>query len=114
MTTRRLVVEAGVEAEIERAVEWYEKHRPELGLELTCELRSILAELLERPDKTLAAPGIDPALGVRRRLLPTFPYAVVVLERDDAVHVLAVAHVKKKPNYWLGRLRRVQTPDRKR
>jgi hypothetical protein len=105
--TTRIVLEAGVETEIEKATLWYEQQRPGLALQLAQEVRKVLEELLRVPNKTLVAPGIAPELGVRRVLLPVFPYAVVILERKGTIHVLAFAHLKKKPNYWHGRLRKV-------
>jgi hypothetical protein len=57
------------------------------------------------PDKSVLASGVAKELGVRRVLLRTFPYAVVFMVVEDTVHILAFAHLKKKPNYWRGRLR---------
>lgn len=53
---------------------------------------------------------------MRRVLTQTFPYAVIVVEVDDVVFVIAFAHVRKKPDYWHGRLRRlgVGLPSKKR
>lgn len=51
----------------------------------------------------LLQPEID--VTVRRALVPGFPYAVVFLVTEDAVHVLAVAHQHRMPGYWLHRLR---------
>ncbi len=43
---------------------------------------------------------------IRRALLARFPYALVFLVREDEVRVLAVAHAKRRPGYWLSRVRR--------
>ncbi len=43
-------------------------------------------------------------LEVRRALLPRFPYALVFLELQTEIRVLAVAHAKRHPDYWLNRL----------
>ena len=51
----------------------------------------------------LLQPEID--VTVRRALVPGFPYAVVFLATEDAVHILAVAHQHRMPGYWLHRLR---------
>jgi len=39
-------------------------------------------------------------------LLARFPYALVFLVREDQVRVLAAAHAKRRPGYWLSRVRR--------
>jgi hypothetical protein len=43
---------------------------------------------------------------LRRALLEGFPYAVLFVAVADAVHVLAVAHVRREPGYWFNRIRR--------
>jgi len=41
---------------------------------------------------------------VRRLVLPRFPYSIVyTLERGEIL-IVAVAHAKRQPGYWLGRL----------
>jgi hypothetical protein len=41
---------------------------------------------------------------VRRALVRKFPYAVVFITHADAIHVLAYAHVKRRPLYWAHRI----------
>jgi plasmid stabilization system protein ParE len=36
--------------------------------------------------------------------LTRFPYALVFLELETEIRVLAVAHAKRHPDYWLNRL----------
>ena len=38
--------------------------------------------------------------GVRRTLLPRFPYGVFYTVRNDLVHVLAVIHNARNPRRW--------------
>jgi hypothetical protein len=42
----------------------------------------------------------------RRIILKTFPYQLVYRAEGDEIRVYAVAHLKRKPNYWTGRLQR--------
>jgi plasmid stabilization system protein ParE len=45
-----------------------------------------------------------PYLGeTRRYLLRRFPFFVVFRETPDRVEVLAIAHGRRRPGYWLGR-----------
>jgi len=39
----------------------------------------------------------------RRYLLRRFPFFVVFREVDDRVQIVAVAHARRRPGYWLGR-----------
>jgi plasmid stabilization system protein ParE len=45
-----------------------------------------------------------PYLGdTRRYLLRRFPFFVVFREVENRVQILAVAHARRRPGYWLGR-----------
>lgn len=43
-------------------------------------------------------------LGTRRVPLRRFPYDLVYTEREEHLVVLAFAHHRRRPNYWLWRL----------
>lgn len=49
-------------------------------------------------------PGFPIESRVRRVLLERFPYAVVFIETEDVVHVIAVAHFRREPSYWRDRV----------
>lgn len=42
-------------------------------------------------------------LGARRAPVKRFPYHVVYLETPRAIHILAFAHDRCRPGYWLVR-----------
>ena len=42
----------------------------------------------------------------RRHFRRTFPYAVIYVDDPDLILVLAVAHFKRRPGYWIDRLLR--------
>jgi len=42
--------------------------------------------------------------GTRRHFKPEFPYALIYVERPDRIIVLAVAHFKRRLEYWRERL----------
>ena len=41
--------------------------------------------------------------GLRRFVLPRFPYSIFYYEREEDVWIAAVAHHKRQPDYWAGR-----------
>ena len=43
-------------------------------------------------------------LGTRRYLMKRFPFVVVYRVAADRIEILAVAHGRRKPGYWRGRL----------
>jgi toxin ParE1/3/4 len=42
--------------------------------------------------------------GTRRYLLKRFPFVVVFRAKDERIEIIAVAHGRRKPGYWIGRL----------
>lgn len=41
--------------------------------------------------------------GTRRVFPGSFPYSIVYVEREHHIHLLAIAHFRRKPGYWLSR-----------
>ena len=91
--------------EIRRAARWYDRQRRGLGDEFLEALHVRLSQLLESRGLASRVPHAPPEVRVRRILLGRFPYAVVFLETDEEVRVIAVMHGKRKLGYWLGRLK---------
>jgi toxin ParE1/3/4 len=94
-----------VHDELAEAADWYDSRRPGLGSELLDEIAAILPAVSERPRSFPRLLPFDDRLEIRRALLVRFPYAVVFLVRDHEIRVLAVAHVKRRPDYWINRTR---------
>ena len=41
--------------------------------------------------------------GTRRFLLPNFPFSVVYREAEGAIEIVAIAHHRQRPGYWITR-----------
>ncbi|RLB48490.1 MAG: hypothetical protein DRJ42_23085 [Deltaproteobacteria bacterium] len=96
--------EPEAEEELGAAMDWYEEQGPGLGAALLTEVQETLARLQQGTLPGMRIPGVREELGVRRMLLDRFPYSLVFLVHDDAIHVLAFAHHKRVPGYWMDRL----------
>ena len=81
--------------EIGEAFDWYEEQSKGLGPEFELAFELQLKRLEQVP---LLYPEIVP--GVRRTLLPRFPYGVFYAVKNDLVHVLAVIHNVRNPKRW--------------
>lgn len=77
------------------AQEWYELQSPGLGEEFIAAMELQLKRLEQAP---LLYAEVIP--GVRRSLLPRFPYGMFYAVRSDLVHVLAVLHDARHPSHW--------------
>ena len=94
----------GAAADLTSAGDWYEAHLPGLGVDLTDEVALALDTITERPMTWPLWPGVAEAVGVRRFLLARFPFAIGYIVESGEVVVLAVAHLRRRPGYWLDRL----------
>jgi len=91
----RLKFSARALREMGEAHDWYELQSPGLGEEFLVATELQLKRLEQAP--FLYAEVIT---GVRRALLPRFPYGVFYAIRSDLVHVLAVIHNARNPRRW--------------
>lgn len=77
------------------AQEWYESQSLGLGDEFIAAMELQLKRLEQAP---LLYAGVIP--GVRRALLPRFPFGLFYVVRGDLVHVMAVLHDARNPKRW--------------
>jgi plasmid stabilization system protein ParE len=91
--------------ELMAAAEWYDVRRGGLGDRFLDEVGFVLQAIESRPASFPQLADTTPDLEIRRALLPRFPYALVFLELTDEIRIVAVAHAKREPNYWLNRVR---------
>ncbi len=68
------------------------------------------ADLVDRSvDEICALPLAWPAwrgrADVRRRVLKRFPFSVLYMAEPAHVLIMAIAHHKRRPGYWVARLR---------
>ena len=86
--------------EFAAAVRWFEEQRAGLGAEFYDQVISTTARLEAFPESgsPISTDGLTRGL-----LLPRFPYQVVYRLTPIEIVVLAVAHLKRRPNYWKNR-----------
>lgn len=75
-----------------------------LGEQLQEIVLEAIAEARELPDAVPRVPGLTVSQGVRRRVVPKFPYALVYFVEAKVLNVVAVAHTSRRPGYWVERL----------
>ena len=92
------------EGEITAAALWYEDQRRGLAARFLAEVNAVAGVLPERPKSFPRLTDVAPDLEIRRALLPNFPYAVVFIELNSEIRILAVCHAKRRPGYWLDRV----------
>jgi toxin ParE1/3/4 len=95
---RRIVVRPDAETELTAAAAWYEDKRPGLGDQFVTAVEAALAEIEESPETWPCWKRGHP---YRKYVVRRFPYVVFYTVDDAAVTVVAVAHGKRRPGYWI-------------
>jgi len=85
--------------EFREAQKWYESRRTGLSGDFVTEVDRALERITSHPDRWPIYRN-----RFRRVRLRRFPSSIFYsLERADLILVLAVAHVRRRPDYWLRR-----------
>jgi len=88
------------EAEFLESVGYYESRVPGLGDAFIEEFEALINLVCETPK----AWQIEAEPNIRRAPLHRFPLSLIYLEQAHIIQILAVAHDRRRPQYWLGRL----------
>jgi toxin ParE1/3/4 len=85
--------------ELEAADEWYLSRSIDASI-------AFLSDVDEALDDISQAPNRWPNYlhGTRRLVLHRFPFSIVYLDDPEIVTIIAVAHSKRKPEYWKRRV----------
>lgn len=94
-----LTFHADADAEVTEAARYYEMQVEDLGVSFLDELDAAL-ERIETHPRAASLVGRE----VRRAVLERVPYSVFYVIEPDRIRVIAVAHQKRRPNYWRTRL----------
>ncbi len=102
---RPIRIGAGAQADMAEASRWYDARESGLGADFLRAVGHVIALIEADPHTGSQVPGV-PDADVRRVLVRRFPYHVVYIELPDRAQVLAVAHHRRRPRYWIGRVPR--------
>ena len=91
-------------AELRSAALWYEERRNGLGEEFVAAVDVVLQRIIQAPKLFPRWSGTEQAGAVIRKApVERFPYLIAFEEHEHNVLVLAVAHHRRRPLYWLSR-----------
>lgn len=93
------------ERELDLARKWYDEQRYGLGLVFFDAFEAAVEHARAFPDAGTAMVDARMERLVRRFPLEGFPFQIVTTVVDDGLLVIAVAHAKRKPGYWLERVK---------
>jgi toxin ParE1/3/4 len=95
---RNIIFHPLAEQELLDAVSYYEEQETGLGLDYLGEVEHAVNFLMRYPEAGSKVRG-----SIRRLTLPKFPYSLLYRVSKEQIRVLAVAHHKRKPQYWVDR-----------
>ena len=94
----RIVFDPDARREFLAAVAYYESCQPGLGERFSEVVEAAARRIGEMPLKyrVIRHP-------FRRCIVPHFPYGILYTIRPEHILIVAIAHAKRKPGYWLKR-----------
>lgn len=84
--------------EFQEAVTYHEELIEGLGIRFRNEANATIRWIQKNP-QTLRTRSTDH----RRANFKTFPYYIPYIVRGETIWILAFAHTRRKPQYWIGR-----------
>ena len=100
----RVELHPDARVEFRSAALWYEEQRVGWSDQFIADISVVFDRIGERPESFPKWPGTrgtSPA--IRRATIQRFPYVIAFERHEQHVLVLAVAHGKRRPFYWLSR-----------
>lgn len=95
----RIEFAQGARTEFKTATNWYVRQAGSAVAQLfRNEVRTLLELLAGQP-----AIGAQTVGGARFVVLKRFPFSVVYRQAGDVLVILAIAHHKRRPGYWVGK-----------
>lgn len=87
--------------ETEAALDWYQDRSPRAANAFLYDLDHAITRIREAPEAW-------PLYGntCRRYIFPRFPFQIIYRNVDNTIQIIAVAHGRRKPNYWKERVKK--------
>ncbi len=85
--------------EMTEASVFYEAATFGLGADFLAEIQQVIHALREHPRL-----GQSIGTGLRRAVLHRFPFSLIYSIEVDAILIVAVAHQRRRPDYWRSRV----------
>ncbi len=87
------------EIELNDAFEYYENELDGLGYRFIDEFNDAVNRILKHPHAWSSVKN-----NVRKCILKKFPFKIIYAIHDKLIVILAIAHQRRHPDYWIDRL----------
>lgn len=90
--------------EFDDAVRWYEEQESGVGFAFVDCAQRARRDLADRPEAAPSGTTADDGTVIRSKHIRRFPYRIIYTVEPDGILILAYAHQRRQPGYWLHRL----------
>lgn len=94
----KLIFDPEALVEMREAAGFYEDCQRGLGRSFLDAVEVALGEIEKQPLMWRKVKG-----RFRRYLVQRFPYGLIYAVQEDVIYIAAVMHLRRKPDYWVGR-----------
>ncbi|MBM2816511.1 MAG: hypothetical protein HW421_3273 [Ignavibacteria bacterium] len=88
------------EQELFEAFEYYNEQLIGLGFEFALEVQKAIERIVKFPDSWTKL-----SERIRKCRCNRFPYNIIYSQQNSTIIIVAIMHSKRKPNYWLERVK---------
>jgi toxin ParE1/3/4 len=80
---------------------YYEDQKEGLGLDFAADVEQAVDRIQQNPNLG----SVYKISGIRRYVIQRFPFLIFYAEFDSLIWIIAIAHAKRKPDYWKSRIK---------
>lgn len=91
-----IIIHSKARAELDKAIAYYEQQKAGLGLALQSAIEQAIGRIQQNPQ--VGAPYKTTEF--RHYVVQRFPYVVFYAELEEPIWIVAIAHGKRRPDYW--------------
>ena len=91
--------------EFDAVFAWYEARNADVAASFAEDVERAILDFCEMPLAFPLWPKIDPTLGVHRYVMREFPYSIPFVVQHGQIYIVAFAHQRRRPGYWIRRVR---------
>jgi toxin ParE1/3/4 len=99
MQSKVVEFQLGAALEYDSTFEWYLERSEAAASGFIAEIQVALVAICENPQRWPLV-----RRGTRKFILPNFPFSLIYRELPSKIQIVAVAHGKRRPDYWINRL----------
>jgi toxin ParE1/3/4 len=93
---KSVIIHSEAIAELDSAIAYYERQKFELGRDFLAEVEKSIGKIQQNPNLGAAYK----ITGLRRYVMRPFPFLIFYVDLADVIWIVAIAHGKRRPDYW--------------